>query len=216
MSVFTASDPPVEKNEVDLEATTDDDSEDDVATEDDDAGSLVDFIVDSNDEDDEDTGLQDAHTAAVKKPQCEALELKEDLKRDERALFDADVRPRRQRKKTKFFVEEYASEIAGVMLSDVPADELDAAIELELSDEPADADDDDDEDADADDDDDEDADADDEDEDDDDDDDDDFDNDEDSENNEDDSDNDQDNVVVVPKSDNQSEEPPVDRVEKTP
>ena len=206
MSVFTASDPPVEKNEVDLEATTDDDSEDDVATEDDDAGSLVDFIVDSNDEDDEDTGLQDAHTAAVKKPQCEALELKEDLKRDERALFDADVRPRRQRKKTKFFVEEYASEIAGVMLSDVPVDELDAAIELELSDEPADADDDDDEDAD----------ADDEDEDDDDDDDDDFDNDEDSENNEDDSDNDQDNVVVVPKSDNQSEEPPVDRVEKTP
>ena len=118
-----------------------DDDDDDTRSHDsdDDAGSLVDFIVD--DEADDDSVDGDKESDAADNAMAEGDEVQQlfdSLRPSERLQVQelvnatddsAQRRSRRVSRAPRRFVEEYADDIARVLLEDVPEDEISAALE---------------------------------------------------------------------------------------
>jgi hypothetical protein len=99
--------------------------ESDVNTSDDEAGSLVDFVVNDSesektpDERDEPANERDLLLKSLPAAWTNEVE----------TLSSSNGRPKRIKKRPIRFEEQYADDIAKVMLEDVPPDELDAVIE---------------------------------------------------------------------------------------
>ena len=102
-----------------------DDDVEDVNTSDDDAGSLVDFVVNES----EGERTPDERDESINERDLLLKSLPVEWSNEIKVLSHSNGRPKRIKKRPIRFEEEYAADIAKVMLEDVPADELEAAMQ---------------------------------------------------------------------------------------
>lgn len=107
------------------------DSEEDIPTDEDDAGSLEDFVVDDeSDESDQSEDEKGKIPPGASETDLLLNSLPQQWSRDEvRELVNQNGRPKRNTRAPRRFEEEFADDIAKVMLDDVPESELHAVID---------------------------------------------------------------------------------------